>query len=80
MNTADVIEYIYDKYNKAALFNMNDDEFESIIYQTCDELSWANEEFIYGTFGKHYELDINTEGVMKYIKKERSEYNATYKI
>ena len=39
MNTADVIEYIYDKYNKAALFNMNDDEFESIIYQTCDEIN-----------------------------------------
>ena len=78
MNTADVIEYIYNKYNKVALFNMNDDEFESIIYQTCNELSWVNEEMTYGTFGEHYELDINTEGVMKYIKQERSEYNATH--
>lgn len=76
----EVIQYIYDNNNKEALFKLGDESLREYIFNTCNILSEANEELEFGTFGEHYDLDINTEEVIKYIKQERSEYNATHKV
>lgn len=80
MNTADIIKYIYDNNNKEALFKLDEESLKQFITSTCNILSEANEFSIYGTYNEHYELDINTQGVINYILKERSEYNATHQI
>ena len=76
----EVIQYIYDNNNKEALFKLDDESLREYIFNICNILSEANEELEFGTFGEHYENDINTEEVIKYIKQERSEYNATHKV
>lgn len=75
MNTSDVIDYIYSNNNKHVLFEMNDDELKSLITDICNNLSSEYEYCMYGTYGEHYELDVNTQGVIDYIMKERAEYN-----
>ena len=72
------IQYIYDNNNKEALFKLDDESLREYIFNICNILSEANEELEFGTFGEHYENDINTEEVIKYIKQERDEYNATH--
>lgn len=75
MNTSDVIDYIYSNNNKTALFEMNDEDLKSLITDICNNLSSEYEYCMYGTYGEHYELDVNTQGVIDYIMKERAEYN-----
>ena len=75
MNTADVIDYIYSNNNKTKLFEMNEDELKSLITNICNNLSSEYEYCIYGTYGEHYECDVNSELVFGYIIKERDEYN-----
>lgn len=73
------VEYILDKYSREKLFKqMTIDDLRDLVYDECNELSSANEELEYGTFGEHYENDINSELVYEYIIKERGEYNATH--
>lgn len=74
------VEFIYDRYNTNVLFQMSDEDLKQIIYKTCDELSWANEETDFGTYGEHYEHDINANEVYNYIIKERGDKNATHKV
>lgn len=72
------VEYIYDKYSKEYLFTLEDIELKTLIFKECDELSWANEELEYGTYGEYYDTDINSTMVYNYIIKERGENNVTY--
>lgn len=75
MNTSDVIDYIYSNNNKNVLFEMDEEELKSLVTDICNNLSSEYEYCIYGTYGEHFELDINTQGVIDYIMKERAEYN-----
>lgn len=72
------IQYIYDNNNKEALFKLDDESLKEYIRNVCNILSEANEELEFGTYGKHYENDVNTEAVIEYIFKERGENNVTY--
>ena len=74
------VEYIFDKYSREKLFKMSDYDLKELVLEECNELSLANEELKYGTFGEHYENDIDFELVYEYIIKERDDYNATHKI
>ena len=74
------VEYIYDNYNKNVLFKMSDEDLHMLIYEECNILSEANEELKYGTIGKNYDCDVDSELVFCYISKERDEYNATHKV
>ena len=49
------VQYILDNYNLNALKQMDDEELYQLVYETCDMLSWANEECDFGTFGENYE-------------------------
>ena len=66
------VEYIFDKYSREKLFKMPDYDLKELVLDECNELSSANEELEFGTFGEHYENDINFELVYEYIIKERS--------
>ena len=72
------VEYIFDKYSREKLFKMSDYDLKELVLEECNELSLANEELKYGTFGEHYENDIDFELVYEYIIKERDDYNATH--
>ena len=72
------VEYIFDKYSREKLFKMSDYDLKELVLDECNELSSANDELEFGTFGEHYENDINFELVYEYIIKERDEYNATH--
>lgn len=74
------VEYIYDNNNKDALFKLDDESLKEYITNICDILSEANEELEFGTYGEHYENDIDSIAVYNYILKERGEYNATHNI
>ena len=74
------LEYIYDNYNKHALFKMNDEELKDIVYRTCDELSWANEELEFGTYGQNFACDVDIQKVYEYIKRERDDFNVTHQF
>ena len=69
------VEYIYDNYSKNVLFKMSDEDLHMLVYEECNILSEANEELTYGTIGKNYDCDVNSELVFGYIIKERDEYN-----
>ena len=69
------VEYIYDNYNKNVLFKMPDEALHMLVHEECNILSEANEELKYGTIGKNYDCDVNSELVFCYIIKERDEYN-----
>lgn len=69
------VQYIFDKYSREKLFKMSDYDLEELIWQECNELSSANEELEFGTFGEHFENDINFELVYEYIIKERDGVN-----
>jgi len=71
------VEYIYDKYSKKYLFTLEDIELKTLVFQECDELSWANEELEYGTYGEYYDTDVNSIVVYNYIIKERDGVNET---
>ena len=68
------VQYIYDNNNKEALFKLDDESLREYINNICNILSEANEELEFGTFGEHYENDINSRLVLDYIMKERGEY------
>ena len=72
------VEYIFDKYSREKLLKMSDYDLKELVLDECNELSSANEELEFGTFGEHYENDINFELVYEYIIKERDEYDATH--
>ena len=72
------IQYIYDNNNKEALFKLDDESLKEYIRNVCNILSEANEELEFGTYGEHYENDVNTDAVIEYIFKERGENNVTY--
>lgn len=74
------VEYIFDKYSREKLFKMSDYDLKELVLDECNELSSANEELEFGTFGEHYENDINFELVYEYIIKERGDINVAYKI
>ena len=80
MNTADVIDYIYSNNNKTKLFEMNEDELKSLITNICNNLSSEYEYCIYGTYGEHYELDINTEVVIKHILEDYEKWKKNKEV
>ena len=69
------VQYIFDKYSREKLFKMSNYDLKELVWQECNELSSANEELEFGTFGEHYENDINFELVYEYIIKERDDVN-----
>ena len=71
------VEYIYDKYGKEYLFTLEDTELKTLIFQECNELSWANEELEHGTYGEYFDTDVNSTRVYEYIIKERDDINET---
>lgn len=71
------VEYIRDKYTSEKLFkDLSEYELQELVYEECNELSSANEELEFGTYGEHFEADVSAELVYEYLLKERSEYNA----
>lgn len=71
------VEYIYDKYSQEYLFTLEDTELKTLIFQECNELSWANEELEHGTYGEYFDADVNSNAVYEYIIKERDGVNET---
>lgn len=75
------VEYIFDKYGREKLFKqMTIDDLRDLVYDECNELSSANEELEFGTYGENFQNDISSELVYEYIMKERGEYNAKNKV
>lgn len=68
MNTQGAIEYISDNINTDIL---TDEELKYFVNDACDTLDWANEELEFGTFGEHYENDINRNRVLEYFMNRR---------
>lgn len=69
MNTLAAIEYIADNNNIDIL---SDEELKYFVNEACDTLDWANEELEFGTFGEHYENDINRDKVLEYFMDRRN--------
>ena len=69
------VQYILDNYNLNALKQMDDEELYQLVYETCDMLSWANEECDFGTFGENYAHDVNAQKVYDYIVNLKNERN-----
>ena len=80
MNTADVIDYIYSNNNKNTLFEMDEDELKSLITNICNNLSSEYEYCTYGTYGEHYELDVDTEVVIKHIMEDYKKYKKNKEV
>lgn len=68
MNTQAAIEYISDNINVDML---SDEDLKYFVNVSCDTLDWANEELEFGTFGEHYENDINRDEVLEYFMNRR---------
>lgn len=68
MTTIAAIEYILDNNNVDIL---SDEELKDLIYEVCDMLDSANEEIEFGTYGEHFENDIDRDKVLKYFMSRR---------
>lgn len=68
MITEAAIEYILDNNNVDIL---SDEELEDLILETCDLLDSANEELEFGTYGEHFENDIDRDKVLEYFMTRR---------
>lgn len=68
MITEAAIEYILDNNNVDIL---SDEELKDLILETCDLLDSANEELEFGTFGEHFENDIDRDKVLEYFMSRR---------
>ena len=68
MITEAAIEYILDNNNVDIL---SDEELKDLILETCDLLDSANEELEFGTFGQHFENDIDRDKVLEYFMSRR---------
>lgn len=69
------VEYIYDKYSREYLFTLEDIELKTLVFNECDELSFANEHLEHGTYGIYFDTDVNSIKVYDYIIKERDGIN-----
>lgn len=74
MITEAAIEYILDNNNVDIL---SDEELEDLILETCDLLDSANEELEFGTFGQHFENDIDRDKVLEYFMSRRKRENGS---
>lgn len=68
MTTTAAIEYILDNNNVDIL---SDEELEDLIFEVCDLLDSANEELEFGTYGQHFENDIDRDKVLQYFMSRR---------
>lgn len=68
MTTIAAIEYILDNNNVDIL---SDEELKDLIYEVCDLLDSANEEIEFGTYGQHFENDIDRDKVLEYFMSRR---------
>lgn len=68
MTTKAAIQYILDNNNVDIL---SDEELEDLIFEVCDLLDSANEELEFGTYGKHFENDIDRDKVLEYFMNRR---------
>ena len=68
MTTVAAIEYILDNNNVDIL---SDEELKDLIFEVCDLLDSANEELEFGTFGEHFENDIDRDKVLQYFMSRR---------
>lgn len=74
MNTSDVIEYFYSCNNKETLFKLDEELIKQFVISYCNILSEENEYANYGTYGEHYELDVDTEAVLKHIMEDYKQW------
>lgn len=74
MTTKAAIEYILDNNNVDIL---SDEELKDLIFETCDLLDSANEELEFGTFGEHFENDIDRDKVSEYFMNRRKKENGS---
>lgn len=68
MTTIAAIEYILDNNNVDIL---SDEELKDLIFEVCDLLDSANEEIEFGTYGEHFENDIDRDKVLEYFMSRR---------
>lgn len=68
MTTEAAIQYILDNNNVDIL---SDEELKDLIFEVCDLLDSANEELEFGTFGQHFENDIDRDKVSEYFMNRR---------
>lgn len=68
MTTTAAIEYILDNNNVDIL---SDEELKDLIFEVCDLLDSANEELEFGTYGQHFENDIDRDKVLQYFMSRR---------
>ena len=68
MTTIAAIEYILDNNNVDIL---SDEELKDLIYEVCDMLDSANEQIEFGTYGQHFENDIDRDKVLEYFMSRR---------
>lgn len=68
MTTTAAIEYILDNNNVDIL---SDEELKDLIFEVCDMLDSANEEIEFGTYGEHFENDIDRDKVLEYFMSRR---------
>lgn len=68
MTTIAAIEYILDNNNVDIL---SDEELKDLIFEVCDLLDSANEEIEFGTYGQHFENDIDRDKVLEYFMSRR---------
>ena len=68
MTTTAAIEYILDNNNVDIL---SDEELKDLIFEVCDLLDSANEEIEFGTYGQHFENDIDRDKVLEYFMSRR---------
>lgn len=68
MTTTAAIQYILDNNNVDIL---SDEELKDLIFEVCDLLDSANEELEFGTYGQHFENDIDRDKVLEYFMSRR---------
>ena len=68
MTTIAAIEYILDNNNVDIL---SDEKLKDLIFEVCDLLDSANEEIEFGTYGEHFENDIDRDKVLEYFMSRR---------
>ena len=68
MTTEAAIQYILDNNNVDIL---SDEELKDLIFEVCDLLDSANEELEFGTYGQHFENDIDRDKVLEYFMSRR---------
>ena len=74
MTTEAAIQYILDNNNVDIL---SDEELEDLIFEVCDLLDSANEELEFGTYGEHFENDIDRDKVSEYFMNRRKRENGS---